>query len=359
MKKNWIAYALALWLLLLAGIALNIVGAGDRPEPLPVTSAATAMDASDRLANPAAPMSPASLVEVVEQTRNVEEGLAQFVAVPPASLMDVPPPVPVGVTSDGRLIVDIRLRNVFEHYLTALGEESLSQILIRIRHALAEQLAGEALAQASAILESFIQYRNLQDVIRQDYRQSLAGMEFDAATIKAMTQDMRQARSQLFTQAQEAALFSQEDANQDYAVARLDIIGNDAAAPAERSQALAELNQHYAFDSVSAAERDLQRKLATDASLRAESSSTNDTYAQRSSVFGSAAADRLAERDRARLEWQRRLASYRVELEVLLAIDPIDPSMVRELRAYHFTEVEQLRVAALDRIAYGTLLGEI
>ncbi|UTA47058.1 hypothetical protein L1F30_12900 [Simiduia sp. 21SJ11W-1] len=297
-----------------------------------------------------APLEAAALDSVLSATQE-DLGRAAFLARVPASLKDVPPPAAPAVNAAGELIVDSRLRLLFEHYLSALGEEPLAQVLVRIRHQLGLSLQGEALAQANALLEAFIQYRNQQDIIRSDYIELNAGFSLEQA--RAMQAAMRMARGQLFSVADTSALFAAQDTLEDYALARVAILQDASLNESQRQARLAEAAQVAGVDRASTSDRLLARQLAADAQLQADAHQPAQLQARRQAAFGTDAAQRLAARDQARAEWQARLARYRVELESLLAQPPVASALVQSLRAYHFSDAEQLRVAGLDWQDYG------
>ena len=65
----------------------------------------------------------------------------------PKSLEGIDLNIALPLDSLGNLIVGMELRDLFELYLSATGEEELDDILLRIQYALAQQLTAPALEQ--------------------------------------------------------------------------------------------------------------------------------------------------------------------------------------------------------------------
>lgn len=314
--------------------------AAARPQPLALAPAAITRLLSE--AEAAVPADP--------ETDAERAAFQQFIDQPPASLADLPPPAPVQVNASGELVVNAQLRLLFEHYLSALGEESLTQVLVRIRHALAQQLTSEALDQGLALLDAYVQFRNQQGIIRADYEQLAAGAGFSLDQIRAMKLAERQARQQLFSDAHSQALFGQQDQIEDALLERLAIQADASLNQQQRQQQLNAVGDELTGLVASEHQQQVQSALADDAQLLAEATGTEDLDLYRQQRFGPAVAQRLAARDQAREHWQSRVASYRTQLLPLLIHKPVDPQLLADLRRDHFSGPELTRIAALDKM---------
>jgi lipase chaperone LimK len=95
--------------------------------------------------------------------RNVEGSHKSKAPIPlarlPASLQGVDTNIQLSNDASGSLIVNQALRDMFEVYLSAHGEESLEAIILRIQNTLTDQLQNPALEQALTLLDSYIAYR--------------------------------------------------------------------------------------------------------------------------------------------------------------------------------------------------------
>lgn len=294
-------------------------------------------------------LKPETIARLVAEADPERADFRHFIHTLPASLADLPPPAPVNLTAQGDLLVDAQLRQLFEHYLSALGEETLPQVLVRIKYALAQQLTGKALEQGMALLEAYVQYRNQQGVIRADYEQRAAGA-FSPDTILAMKQAERQARQLYFPDAQSQALFGDQDQIEDAMLERLAINTNHALSQEERQQQLQAVQARLVERLDAHAQQPVQQILDQDRQLLADAAAPEDLTHSRTQRFGPDVAQRLAARDQARAHWQARVASYRISLLPLLANKPVDHQLIADLRHYHFAGPELARIAALDRL---------
>lgn len=323
------------------------------------TSGGAPQSAAKAPNNTQAPSAPSVLRTHEAATQQVasvdpaDEGYQQFIESPPASLRDLPLPSPLNLTDDGRLIVDAQVRLLFEHFLSALGEETLPQVMLRIQHQLAYQLDGDALTEAEALLAAYIQYRNHQDTIRQDYQALATNGQFDLPTLREMKQAERQARQQLFTEAQSHALFGNDDAIDQVMLERLSILSDSSLTPEQRQHQLQQVSDRLAALAGNTAQQALQRVLETDENLNANAEKKNSLAQSRTDQFGPDVAQRLAARDETRAQWQARVTEYRLQLQPLLSSGPLDQLLLTRLRHYHFSGPELVRIAALDKMELG------
>ncbi|AFV00993.1 lipase secretion chaperone [Simiduia agarivorans] len=342
MKKPWIAAAglftaCSLWLWIQPGSHSSLAD-------------------SDALAATAQPTKPVLLMPetVTPQMKEADPAAAarqQFIETLPASLSDVPAPSPLNVTAEGALVVDTQLRLLFEHYLSALGEENLEQVVVRIKHQLDLQLQGAALAEAEALLEAYIQFRNQVGVIRQDYQALAIDGAFSLETIQSMKQAEYQARALLFTREQSAALFGNDDLIEQAMLERLAINTDSTLTAQQRQHQLQQVENTLIRLSGNEAHQQLMAVLAVDEQLNADP--VQSIEQSRIEHLGPDLAHRLNERDQARAQWQARVANYRMALAPMLSTKPLDPMLIADLRQQYFNGPELVRIAALDKIELG------
>ncbi len=343
MKSTWLLVLLSIWLM---GIAIyGVFFVSDNRVDVTYPDQVVQSGSTTHRA-----LEPAALQQVFERSSEQQAAYEVLLSTLPASLADVPRPSLLNIDSNGELIVDIQLRNLFEYYLSALGEEPLELVLIRIRHALSEQLTADALAKGEALLEAYIQFRNQQGVIRNDYEQLYAADGFNLQAILAMKHAERQARQLYFTDAQSEALFGPEDMSEDALIARLAVLQDDSLSQEARDEKLQSIDLHSQVGIEAERNRVLQSTLAQDALLMGQS---EDAYRARVDAFGDDVAQRLQARDAERAQWRAKVAAYRLDLQPLMVSKPIDPQLLFDLRRYHFTGAEQVRIAALDSIELG------
>ena len=138
-------------------------------------------------------------------------GFEAFILNRPYSLKDVPDPSPLGLDQKGMLVIDHRVKNLFEHYLSALGEEPLEKVVLRIKYQLRAQLSGLALDEAIDVLEGYLQYRNHLGIMKNDYAQNHQASDYNLQAVIAMKQAILDSRYSFFEEKVIEGLFSKED----------------------------------------------------------------------------------------------------------------------------------------------------
>jgi lipase chaperone LimK len=263
----------------------------------------------------------------------------------PGSLAGTEPDGAIRADDAGHLVIDLELRRLFDHFLIATGEEPLAAIRARIVAVLHARLPATAEAEATAILDRYLAYR---DAARQlsppaDPRAGLA--------------QLHDLRARMFAPEVARAFFADEEAATYAALDRRDALLDPALSPAERERRIAEIDSRLpaavreARAAASAPIDELNREQA----MRAAGAGDDQIATARTAAFGPEAAARLAELDRSRAAWDARLARFRAARAALLADPGLDDAergrRIAELLAQSFTPEERIRVEALDRIA--------
>lgn len=233
----------------------------------------------------------------------------------------------------GQLVQDRELRRLFDHLLAGMGEVSLDALRQRLReHALG--IGGERLARQA--LEAFERYT---DYLRREAELGLSriadlGERLDAA--------MALRRSLLGDELSEA-FFGEEERYARDTLSRLQGGEGETDAPeAERWRA----------ERIDATEH--QRALEQTEQFEHFALPPAQRHAERTALYGEAAADRLAALDAERAAWQQRLSEWRTERARILADARLDAAARERLLqaelASRFDEAEQRRVRALDEL---------
>ena len=263
----------------------------------------------------------------------------------PGSLDGTEPDGAVTADPAGHLVVDLELRRLFDHFLVASGEEPLAAIRARIVAVLQGRLPASAAAEAIAILDRYLAYR---EAARQ-----LAPTTDPAAGLG----QIHDLRARMFSPEVARALFGDEEAATYAAIARRDVLIDPALSPAERDRRIAEIDARLpaaAREARAAATAPLDQ-MNREQTMRAAGASDRQIAAARTAALGAGAAARLAELDRARAAWDARLAEFRAARAALLADARLDPDQrsrrIDELLARSFSPEERIRVQALDRIS--------
>lgn len=318
---------------------------------------------SDELpANTSPAVAPQKTVDpaVITAAVNNEEADTQFpdifYEIPPASLADSPTPAALQMTEAGDLIVNQRLRRLFEYYLTASGEEPLENIVARIKHAMASQLSPEAYAEAEALLEGYLQFRNNSGAIINRYNEEVSADTDKLALLFEMMQAVRESRSDYLSGEAIDGFFAEEDAYDAYMHGKASILKNTALSDAEKEQELQllKLSTPQSVVASDKAARQISNLRQQESRLREEGAGDDAINALRERELGAESAERLARLDEKRREWNNRIENYRQELRVLESADEYPPEekarLTEQLRAQHFDEQELIRVRALDNM---------
>lgn len=271
----------------------------------------------------------------------------QTVAVtPPAkafapSLQGTRPDGAVHVAPDDSVVADARLVELFDYYLSTVGEKSPSEVRAEIERELDRTLRPAAAAAAKRVLTRYIAYRQALAGLGAD--RGLAGQ--DAAALKRRLDALRGLRAQYFSQREIAAIFGREDAANAQALARMEI-RDDRTLDAQQKQArLAALDAGLPADVRAAREAPLKivRVQEEAERLRAGGAGEDDVFRLRADAFGADAAQRLADVDREEAAWRRRIDAYLVQRRGLN-----DEAAVAALRNRMFSEDEQRRLGAYE-----------
>jgi lipase chaperone LimK len=257
------------------------------------------------------------------------------------SLLGTRPDGAVHVAPDDSVVADAQLIELFDYYLSTVGEKSPAAVRAEIERELDRTLRPAAAAAAKRVLTRYSAYRLALAGVGADRR--LAGQ--DAAALKRRLDALRGLRAQYFSQREIAAIFGREDAANAEALARM-AIRDDRTLDAQQKQArLAALDAGLPVDVRAAREAPLKivRVQEEAERLRAGGAGEEDVFRLRAEAFGADAAQRLADVDREEAVWKRRIEAYLVQRRGLN-----DEAAVAALRGRMFSEDEQRRLSAYE-----------
>lgn len=252
---------------------------------------------------------------------------------------------------DGQLVPTPALRELFEYYLSALGEESLATITGRIRQALSV-LPEPARGQALTILVHYLDYRLALGQLGSDGELPALSLQHPR-TLSIRLQQLDELRQDKLGPVVTDAFFGREEALNRYTLAQLRIRQDTGMTSAQKSVALAAARAQLP-ESV---QRDRRQTLKFEhyrqrlSQLRRDGANQARIQALREQTFGAEAASRLAALDRRRADWHRRWTAYR-QAEARLRKSGLSPQarsdQLEQLRERYFKDAEMARVRALD-----------
>jgi len=302
---------------------------------------------------------PQRITALVEQNIEEARGDEHFFKTLPASLSDTPLPTALGVDEDEELIADHRVRNLFEYYLTAIGEEPLESIVARIKYDLSQQLSGAALAQANDILEGYLQYRNNMAVIKNQFVNQYGNQTYSLDIIKEMKVALRASRFNFLSEEVVEAFFQQEDEYDDYMMAKVQLMSDRFLSQLEKDDLQNQLDQNaprWITDADQKANH-ISNVRAQESTLKEQGAGDAEIYALREQAYGAEGAENLKALDIQRKQWKQLVALYHVDLNSMIASsggsDYIDQELLQSLRAQYFEGPELTRIQAIDKIEIG------
>ncbi len=279
-----------------------------------------------------------------------------FYANLPQSLSDSPAPSQLDLNEQGQLIINKKVKRLFEFYLSAMGEDTLAECILRIRHELATQLTGNAYTSAMALLEGFLQYQNNIGDIKNDFVARYSQDTYSLERVTEMKSAVRQSRDLFFSPQAANAFYQEEDEYDDYMLKKVAIKTNSSLTHEQR------LAQYELLDNQSPlwlSQQDKQANLIShvqkqEKAIRASGGDEYSIQEIRIENYGEEAAQKLAELDIKRGEWQLRVETYQQEVKQLISSSDYSliqqQQLITDVQMQHFSGNEIIRVKALNKI---------
>jgi len=267
----------------------------------------------------------------------------------PKSLAGIDLNIELPLDADGNLIVGMEVKDLFEIYLSAMGEEELDEILLRIQNSLAQQLKSPALEQGYDALKRFIDYKvELANLEKQAVDPTLSELE----NIHRQKEILAAIQQEYFSPTEADALFTAEAQYDDFMLEHLTIQQNENLTLEEKLQQVEALEASLPEEVRAGRESAMApAKVYEQAKqMKADGQSDAEIYQMRSETLGEEAATALAQLDQQRDQWQQRLDSFKSEYESIEASGMTiedQEAEVNALLARDFSSTESIRVRAL------------
>jgi len=251
----------------------------------------------------------------------------------------------ISLDAGGRLRPDLGLKRYFDYWLGLIGERTLAQIIELAQADLATRVPPAA---ASAVLKALTRYL---DYLEQESRRGLSA-DLDQRQI-----ELKALRREVLGAELAQAFFGEEERDTDLLLARRAILRDTP--PSAQPAALAALERTREQGAASAR---LQSVLQADVETQTQALERTDAdaatrLAARTVLVGEAAAERLADLDQARAEWDNRVSAFRqarsaIERDAALT-KQARQAAIEALKRRDFSDPEQRRLSALDAIDAG------
>jgi lipase chaperone LimK len=250
--------------------------------------------------------------------------------------------------ANGSLVPTPQLRQLFEYYLAALGEETLPQLVARIEQALA-RLEEPARSEALDTLGDYLDYKlalgDLEATYGHDATTNAEDMQRRMAEIRALRRTWMNAQTA-------DAFFAMDEAVDQFQVEQLRIRTDQSLSEKEREQALAEAEKALP-EPLRQARRET-RKFADYQRAQSEFADDPDALrAWREERFGAEAARELEKVEAEQKVWEAKWQAYSqdlAELDDMGLAGPERKAAIDALRDDYFEGAEKLRAEALDSI---------
>lgn len=255
------------------------------------------------------------------------------------------------VDAAGNLRITRDILQIFDYFLSALGEEPLQVSLDRLQAYIGAQLQQPAQGQARELLAQYLDYKRQLVSLERDLPQlaNLDALRQREAAVQAL-------RARLFSPEVHQVFFALEEGYNQFTLARLAVQQDPSLDPAAKGQAIDQLRNNLSPELQDSVVPQLHSELRVQTErLQASGASAGQIQQLRQQLVGAQAASRLAALDQQRNSWQQRLSSYRQEknaLENNPGLSPADKSAaIRRLAEEQFDPHERLRLEASEQLA--------
>lgn len=329
------------WIALVLLLAISIFFLYSRA-PSPVQPALgepiTSMEANNSSASPSNTTANKPSMGSLHRRVNITEPNQHPVA---PSLVDTEIDAPLSFDDEGRLISDSNLRRYFDYFLSAIGELSIDEIRARFQADIFARLSPSDAARAEALFERYIDYLNASEAL------------VPSADLPSRLEQLSALRRETLGDELAEAFFGEEEQYTRTVLTEQAILQDRALSPAERQAALESIHQELPEAQRLSREQAVSHHLALEQERQFEqlNISPQQRFEERSALYGDEAADRLAQLDLQRQQWQQRVNEYRQQRQQVLdlALSSNEQSAaLRELRQNLFDDNEQRRVESLE-----------
>lgn len=276
----------------------------------------------------------------------------------PSSLRDIAVDGGLNVDANGQLVLDVGVRNLFDYFLNAVGEETSEQIVARIRAYIRSHLPITAQAEALRVLD---EYLALRVAIEETQTNAEAGPqaaspedEWSASVLRERKAMLRDLRTRYLSVDVYSAFYAAEDLFDDYTIGKFEIMETPGLTPLQQSEHIAALEQalpEALRASIEAVTRHHTLSALTEQWRLSESDATT-LRRIRENIVGEAAADRLEALDVKRTEWNLKVEQWAQERLALLENSALSQQdrhdTIDRRRAELFDASELSRIKAIE-----------
>lgn len=251
-----------------------------------------------------------------------------------------------GVTLDvsGRLVPDLALRRLFDHFLSSIGERSIDQIRALLAARLDQITTPEGKRQAQEVFERYLRYLEAVDG---------SAARLEQLPLRERLAMLRDLRRQHLGSEMAGAFFGDEEAYQQYTLDTRDLADDTTLSADERAARQRELTSALpeAVRQPLLEQQRVESDLADAQAIETLASDADERHRLRVQRYGEEAAARMELLDRERAAWDARIAAYQAERARLSSLDAARrQAALDEYLARNFNEAEQRRIRSLQDV---------
>lgn len=251
----------------------------------------------------------------------------------------------------GNLRITRDIVQIFDYFLSAVGEEPLSRSIERLQAYIRSQLPATAQTQALVLLDQYLDYKGQLVQLERDLPQlsSLDALKQREIAVQAL-------RARIFSNEAHQAFFAGDERYNLFTLERLAIQRDDSLDANAKGAALDQLRESLPEELQASVLPQLHSELRSQtAALQADGGSAAQVQALRQQLVGNQAAGRLQVLDQQRQKWQQRLERFQQEKSAIDNNPGIGSSdkqaAIQRLAEEQFDEHERLRLDASAQLA--------
>ncbi|MBI5925113.1 MAG: lipase secretion chaperone [Aquabacterium sp.] len=259
--------------------------------------------------------------------------------------------------AQGRLVVTLGVRKLFDYFLSTRGEQTDVTLIARIRAYINSHLRPAAATQAQALLDSYLRYLQQLDAM---------GRPSGGDAVAALTQRLlalERLRAASFSPEVVLAFFGDDRAYDHYTVDKLTVMADASLTGPQKAARIQAIRQSLPAELRE--QLDAAEQVQTLDQLTAQWTKRGGPPAElrriRENLVGRDAADRLEALDLEEAAWNVRVSEHMQARARILSDGTLSESTRREqlqaLRAAQFNGPDRLRIEALERMVDVTTKG--
>ena len=286
----------------------------------------------------------------------------------PISLATSLPKSLQGTQVDGEIIIDgnkqlvvtAGLRRLFDYFLSAQGEEPLSQIEQRVIAYIREHTPEPAASQAVQIFQNYLTYLTAVSQLDKPKAQPNPNVSaLDLSAIRNQLRAVQQLQARYFDAKTREAFFGDEQALNDYNMTVVEANQN-AQLSNDQRQAIIDKAQTAYIASVKdpnlqtklTQQRNIDKLLAQTQQMQQQGATQSQINAMRSQYVSPEAVKRLEQLDQSEAQFAQRVATYQTQSNQILSKLGNVPQAQQQIVALQqtmFTPEERLRLDVLTK----------